>query len=186
VFDGAAGRPYRPDAEPNPLNEYGRSKLAGERAISGVLPGRSVILRTSWVYSAGGSNFLLTVLRLLRGRDQVRIVDDQVGTPTAAASLANAVWGLIEHPEIHGVHHFSDAGVASWYDFGVAIAEEAASLGLLKTAARVTPIPTGEYPRPARRPPYSVLDKSSLAPLGLSPVHWRESLRLVLREMPRV
>jgi len=103
----------------------------------------------------------------------VRVVADQIGTPTAARSVAEAIWQVIENPAIRGTHHWTDAGVASWYDFAVAIAEEAAQLGLLSGGAAVTPIATEEYPSAARRPAYSVLDKGTLTSLGFVPVHWR-------------
>src|SRR5258708_28489167 len=113
-----------------------------------------------------------------------RVVADQVGTPTAASSLAEVIWALATLTEVSGIHHWTDLGVASWYDFAVAIAEEAAAIGLLPGAVRVDPIATEEYPTPARRPSYSVLDKRSL--LGVVPVparHWRANLRSVLREI---
>jgi dTDP-4-dehydrorhamnose reductase len=113
----------------------------------------------------------------------VRVVADQVGTPTAARGLAETLWGIVAKPELKGLHHWTDAGVASWYDFAVAIAEEGAQLGLVSAAVTVTPIATADYPTPARRPSYSVLDKTSLTAAGLAPVHWRKSLRGVLGEL---
>jgi dTDP-4-dehydrorhamnose reductase len=184
VFDGASSVPYRPDAATNPLSVYGRSKRDGERAVLEALPERSVIVRTAWVYAATGANFLLTMLRLMRSNGAVRVVADQVGTPTAARSLAEVLWQIAGNEEIRGIHHFTDAGVASWYDFAVAIAEEGAELRLLAPEVTVTPIATADYPTPARRPPYSVLDKRSLAAYGLAPIHWRKRLRSVLKEIP--
>ena len=184
VFDGAASTPYLPGSPTNPLSVYGRTKLAGEESVQRILPGGSVVVRTAWVYAAEGRNFLHTMLRLMRERGAVRVVADQVGTPTAAGPLAAALW-RIAASDLIGVHHWTDAGVASWYDFAVAIAEEAAALGLLEAAVNVTPITTAEYPTPARRPAYSVLDKGSLAGLGLVPDHWRRSLREVLGEIRR-
>jgi dTDP-4-dehydrorhamnose reductase len=183
VFDGAASAPYRPDAATNPLSVYGATKLAGEKAVLDVLPERSVVVRTAWVYAAAGSNFVRTMLRVMNANGAVRVVADQVGTPTAARALAGTLWGIVEKPEIKGIHHWTDAGVASWYDFAVAIAEEGAQLGLVSNSVTVTPIGTADYPTPARRPSYSVLDKGSLASFGLSPVHWRKRLRGVLEEM---
>jgi dTDP-4-dehydrorhamnose reductase len=183
VFDGQASFPYRPDAPTHPLSVYGKTKLAGEQAVTASLPDRAVVLRTAWVYAATGKNFLLTMLRLMGANGSVRVVADQVGTPTAAASLADVIWRMIELPGLRGVHHWTDAGVASWYDFAVAIAEEAALLGLLPKTVTVTPIRTQDYPTPAGRPHYSVLDKTSLMQLGLAPVHWRQSLRAVLAEI---
>ena len=186
VFDGASSTPYPPEAPTNPLNVYGVTKRAGEQAVLEVLPERSVVLRTSWLYAAQGSNFVLTMLRLMRANGAVRVVADQVGTPTAAKSLAETLWKILEKPEITGIHHWTDAGVASWYDFAVAIAEEGAQKGLLPQGITVTPIATAEYPTPARRPSYSVLDKTSLTSHGLMPVHWRKRLREVLGEMQSV
>jgi dTDP-4-dehydrorhamnose reductase len=183
VFDGTGSVPYRPDAPTGPLNVYGVTKLAGEKAVLETLPGRSVVVRTAWVYAAEGTNFMRTMLRVMNANRAVRVVADQVGTPTAARSLAEVLWKAVEHPEITGIHHWTDAGVASWYDFAVAIAEEGAGLGLVPGDVTVAPIATADYPTPARRPSYSVLDKSSLTSLGLVPAHWRVRLRGVLGEM---
>ena len=185
VFDGASSIPYPPEAPTNPLNVYGVTKRAGEQAVLEVLPGRSVVLRTSWLYAAQGSNFVRTMLRLMCANGAVRVVADQVGTPTAARSVAQAIWKITERPSVTGIHHWSDAGVASWYDFAVAIADIAELRGLLASAITVTPISTEEYPTAARRPRYSVLDKRSLAVLGIAPVHWRRQLQSVLGELGR-
>ena len=184
VFDGAASVPYRPDSATNPLSVYGRTKRDGERAVLEALPEHSTIVRTAWVYAAAGANFVRTMLRVMRANGAVRVVADQVGTPTAARSLAETLWRIAGAPEIRGIHHWTDAGVASWYDFAVAIAEEGAALGLLPPEISVTPITTADYPTPARRPAYSVLDKRSLAAHGLTPIHWRKRLRAVLKEIP--
>lgn len=183
VFDGGSGVPYRPDSLTRPLGVYGETKLAGEKAVLECLPDRAVVLRTAWVYAAQGKNFLLTMLRLMSANGSVRVVADQVGTPTAAQSLAEAIWQIVGMADVRGIYHWTDAGVASWYDFAVAITEEAAQLGLLPKEAAILPIGTADYPTPARRPAYSVLDKSSLMALGLSPVHWRKRLRSVLEEI---
>ncbi|MGH8295375.1 MAG: dTDP-4-dehydrorhamnose reductase [Steroidobacteraceae bacterium] len=184
VFDGAASVPYRPDSATNPLGVYGKTKRDGERAVLDALPGHSVIVRTAWVYAATGSNFVRTILRVMRANGAVRVVADQVGTPTAARSLAEVLWQIAGIAQIRGIHHWTDAGVASWYDFAVAIAEEGAQLGLLPPEITVTPITTADYPTPARRPSYSVLDKRSLSHFGLTPTHWRQRLRAVLKEIP--
>lgn len=185
VFDGFASTPYRPESPTHPLSVYGTTKRDGELAVLESLPYRSIIVRTAWVYAAEGANFLRTMLRLMRAHGAVRVVADQVGTPTAARGLAEVLWRIARNPEIRGVHHWTDAGVASWYDFAVAIAEEGAALGLLPDSVSVAPISTAEYPTPARRPPYSVLDKQSLTALGFAPEHWRKRLRAVLAEIPR-
>ncbi len=183
VFDGRASSPYRPEAPTGPLSVYGLTKRDGERAVLEGWPDRSVIVRTAWVYSATGASFLRTMLRLMRERGAVRVVADQVGTPTAARPLARVLWEIAARADILGIRHWTDAGVASWYDFAVAIAEEAAALGLLPATVSVTPIATEEYPTAARRPSYSVLDKRSLAVFGFAPVHWRRRLREVLSEI---
>jgi dTDP-4-dehydrorhamnose reductase len=182
VFDGAASVPYGPDSATNPLSVYGRSKRDGERAVLAALPEHATIVRTAWVYAATGANFVRTMLRVMRANRAVRVVADQVGTPTAARFLAQTLWHIAGNAQIRGIHHWTDAGVASWYDFAVAIAEEGAQLGLVPPEVTVTPITTSDYPTPARRPSYSVLDKRSLAPHGLSPLHWRKRLRAVLKE----
>lgn len=183
VFDGAASSPYRPESPTRPLSVYGQSKLAGETVVLERLAERAVVLRTAWVYAAHGRNFVGNMLRLMREKGSVRVVADQVGTPTAASSVAEVIWAIAARTDVCGIHHWTDAGVASWYDFAVAIAEEAARLDLLSQEPAVTPITSAEYPTPARRPAYSVLDKTSLLALGLTPVHWRARLRTVLSEI---
>jgi dTDP-4-dehydrorhamnose reductase len=186
VFDGRGTEPRRPDAPTGPLGAYGRSKLGGERAVLEVLGERAVVLRTAWVYAAAGSNFVLTMLRLMRERGAVRVVSDQRGSPTAAASVARALWRAAALPAVHGVLHWTDAGTASWYEFACAIAADAQAEGLLARAAEVTPITTAEYPTPAPRPLNSVLDLSaSASQLALQPVPWRDNLRTTLRALAR-
>lgn len=183
VFDGSAGRPYRPDDATAPLGVYGASKLAGEQQIAAHEDLDWCVVRTAWVYAASGKNFALTMLRLFKERPVVRVVADQVGAPTSADSLAQCVWSAAQS-NVRGLLHFTDAGVASWYDFAVAIYEEATQLGLLSQPVDVQPIRTQDYPTPARRPSYSVLDVTGTsAALGLTPVHWRTNLRKVLREL---
>lgn len=183
VFDGSQSRPYAPDAPVRPLGIYGETKLEGERRVQAALGARALILRTAWVYAAGGHNFVRTMLKLMAERGRVKVVADQVGTPTWAASLAEALWAAVRTPDFGGIHHWTDAGVASWYDFAVAIAEEAHAAGLLKQPAEVESITTADYPTPARRPAYSVLDRGSAErALGLKPAHWRVNLRKMLRE----
>jgi dTDP-4-dehydrorhamnose reductase len=183
VFDGQSSIPYRPLDPTNPLGVYGASKLAGERAVIDLLPEHSVILRTAWVYDATGNNFVRTMLRLMRERGTVRVVADQIGTPTSAPSIAEVIWALVAAPSIVGVFHWTDSGVASWYDFAVAIAEESVH-ARGGAPATVVPIGTADYPTPARRPRFSVLDKSTtIAALGLTPRHWRHNLRQVIGEI---
>ena len=146
-----------------------------------------VLLRTAWLYSRHGTNFVNTMVEMLASQDEVRVVADQVGTPTWARGLAKAVWAAVRVPEMQGIHHWTDGGVASWYDFAIAIQEEAAAAGLPTTRARVIPSRTGDAPRPAPRPSYSVLDQSATRDaLGLDPVHWRIQLRSMLREVAEV
>ena len=133
MFDGRSGRPYRPDDAPGPLNVYGASKLAGERAVAEAAPD-VLIVRTAWVYGPGGANFLATMLRLMAARPEIGVVADQIGTPTSTLILAEALWGLAGK-QASGLLHFTDAGVASWYDFAVAIAEEALAAGLHRSRA---------------------------------------------------
>ena len=181
VFDGQSPRAYRPGDARNPLSAYGRSKAAGEDAAG---PGATIV-RTAWVYGAGGANFVTTMLRLMRERDEVRVVSDQIGAPTWAGSLADVVWGLARQ-RASGVFHHSDAGVASWYDFAVAIQEEALALGLLTRAVPVVPITTADYPTPARRPAFSLLDSSETRDKLQAPaVHWRTNLRRMLGDERR-
>lgn len=183
VFDGTASRPYAPDAPMAPLGAYGESKAEGEHRVRATLP-EAVILRTAWVYAAQGGNFLRTMLRLMRERERLGVVADQVGTPTRARGLALAAWELGLATDSAGTWHWTDLGVASWYDFAVAIREEALARGLLTRAAAVDPIRTEDYPTPARRPSYSVLDKSAtLARLQAPRCHWRDALRGVLDEL---
>ncbi|KGE04803.1 dTDP-4-dehydrorhamnose reductase [Pseudohaliea rubra] len=182
VFDGRASSPYAPDAAPAPLGAYGRSKLAGEDAVRTAQPD-VLVLRTGWVYSRHGGNFVKTMLRLMAEREELTVVADQVGTPTWARGLARALWSFAGRPALVGTYHFSDAGVASWYDFAVAIGEEAETLGLLARVPRILPVPTAAYPTPARRPAYSVLDKSACwRDLAMEGVHWRRQLRLMLQD----
>jgi dTDP-4-dehydrorhamnose reductase len=185
VFDGASSVPYTPHAPTNPLNVYGLTKRRGEEDVARHGPvGRSVILRTAWVYSPHGTNFLRTMLKLMLADRPLRVVSDQIGTPTSASSVAAAIWKIAARQDLTGIQHWTDAGVASWYDFAVAIAEEAAAAGLIHSGVRVQPIRTDEYPTRARRPSYSVLDKSALwSALAAEPVHWRANLREVLKGM---
>lgn len=183
VFDGKSSRAYPPTAEANPLNVYGASKLAGERHVlaAGV---SGIVLRTSWVYAAAGKNFVLTMLRLMREKDRIDVVFDQVGAPTWAASVAAAIWGLIEADANVGVYHWTDLGVASWYDFAVAIQEEALVRGLLLRAIPILPVPSAAYVTRAIRPSFSVLDTATTRSMIRVPAaHWRQNLRSMMDEL---
>lgn len=189
VFAGRKSSPYKESDRVAPLGVYGRSKLAGERGVLATWP-RSLIIRTGWLYAAHGRNFLNTMLHYARERGQLRVVADQVGTPTYAGDLAAAVveilvgnllpdsagarhYGALAGQGASGqIFHYANEGVASWYDFACAIVE------LSGIPCRVEPITTREYPTPARRPSYSVLNKEKIKKrFGLSIPHWRDSLR---------
>jgi dTDP-4-dehydrorhamnose reductase len=182
VFAGDAATPRGPDDETGPQGVYAATKLRGEQAVAHADPG-ALIVRTAWVYAPKGANFVNTMLRLMGERDEVRVVADQIGTPTWAPSLAETLWRLAGLGAT-GLHHFTDAGVASWYDFAVAIAEEGAAAGLIPEGRRVVPIATAEYPTSAPRPAYSLLDKKATwALLGGPPPHWRERLRANMKDI---
>ena len=184
VFAGDQSFPYRETAPPAPLGVYGQSKLAGEKAARDATKDTALIVRTGWLYAAHGKNFVKTMLRLQTERPCLNVVCDQVGTPTWARTLAETLWAAASRPELRGVYHLSDAGVASWYDFAVAIQEEGLRLGLLETAVPITPVTSSAYPTPARRPAYSVLDKTAAwRDLGISGRHWRTCLREMLEEL---
>jgi dTDP-4-dehydrorhamnose reductase len=184
VFDGRSTEPYKPNDAANPLSVYGRSKLVGERAILEVLRERAVVLRTAWVYAASGKNFLLTMLRLMHERGAVRVVADQQGTPTAAASIAQALWAIAGRPNVYGILHWTDAGQGTWYDFAVAIAEEGRAAGLLSKPVEIVPITTPQYPTAAHRPANSVLDiRESIVKLEFTPKPWRVNLRTTLADI---
>ena len=184
VFDGHAQQPYSPRQEPRPLGIYGHSKLAGERRVQEILPLQSVILRTAWVYSSFGANFVKTMLHLMNERDELRVVADQVGTPTWAFGLAQTLWAFLDHPETHGTFHWTDAGSCSWYGFACAIYAEGRTLGLVDRELTIEAIPSSEYPTPAQRPAYSVLDcMSTLELLGREVFDWRTQLHKMLQEL---
>jgi dTDP-4-dehydrorhamnose reductase len=183
VFDGHSSRAYLPGDGAHPLSVYGASKLGGEMQV--LHSGGGIVLRTAWVYAAAGKNFALTMLKLMREREQVKVVSDQIGTPTWAGGLAPAIWNLIETQVPVGVYHWTDLGVASWYDFAVAIQEEALARGLLTRTATILPIATAEYPTRAARPAFSVLNTVSTRERIAAPaVHWRHNLRKMLDELP--
>lgn len=181
VFDGTAHLPYAEQAPTAPLGVYGRTKLAGEQAVEA--SGCShLILRTAWLYSAFGNNFLKTMLRLTAERESLSVVFDQIGTPTYAGDLALGIFSVIEGGQLRGnegLYHFSDEGACSWYDFAVEIA---AAVGHDK--CRIAPCHTAEYPSKAPRPAYSVLDKSKFkTTFGIEIPHWRESMLYCLKTM---
>jgi dTDP-4-dehydrorhamnose reductase len=185
VFDGTACSPYPPEAPCSPLGVYGQSKRQGEIAVLDGIDD-PVIIRTSWLYSRYGNNFVLTMLRLMAERDELRVVADQVGGPTWAATLAAAVWAAVGKKRLKGIYHWSDAGVTSWYDFAVAIQEEALARGLIDRPIPIHPITTADYPTLTKRPPYSVLNcTASWRDLGVEPMQWRVALRQMLDQVGR-
>jgi dTDP-4-dehydrorhamnose reductase len=187
VFSGETQRPYREDDVPEPRSVYGATKLAGERALLGS-DADVLVFRTAWVYGVRGRNFLLTMLNLFRERAELSVVDDQIGTPTWSRMLAEVtamvlyrvLHGDLDIAEVKGLYHVTSGGATSWYGFAEAIREASGS------GCRLRPIPTTEYPAPARRPAYSVLDTSHFRrTFGLSLPDWRQSLALCLADLPR-
>jgi dTDP-4-dehydrorhamnose reductase len=184
VFDGKKHIPYTPTDTPNPINVYGASKLAGEREILKALGKQAIIVRTSWLYSDHGTNFVTKMLQLLQTLETVRVVSDQTGTPTWTRSLAAATWQLIKIPGLHGIHHFCDAGQTNWFDFSKTIQEIAWRYNLLSKYVKIVPIQSEEYAAPARRPAYSVLDcTQTWRLLGQEPDDWKISLDKLFAEM---
>ena len=185
VFDGTKAGPYNEDDTPNPLGVYGKSKLAGEQAIRGV-QGKHLILRTSWVYSTHGRNFLLTMQRLLQEKPELRVVADQIGAPTWAGTIANSTLAMIEHWQTNstanwGTYHLTAQGETSWFGFAQAIGEALRQQG--KPCADLLPIPSSDYPTPAARPLNSRLDCSRLQrDWGVSQPDWQTALRECLAE----
>ena len=186
VFNGNSHYPYRETDSTNPLSVYGQTKLAGEIAIQQNCP-HHIILRTAWVYGTyGKSNFVKTMLRVGQERSEVRVVADQIGSPTWAQDIASTITQIIPQltSENAGIYHYTNSGVASWYDFAIAIFEEAEKLGFPLKIANIIPITTPEYPTPAKRPAYSVLACEKISQiLGTYPPHWRQELRLMLKEL---
>lgn len=207
VFDGSKTFPYVEDDPPNPQNVYGKTKLEGERAIQ-ASGAAHLIFRTAWVYATAGRNFLLTILRLATGREELRIVRDQIGAPTLSSEIAAATTNILAQvcdseggpltlADVNGIYHMTAGGETSWYHFATAILEEAAACpaaspwfaaatsGLPLIARRVIPIPTAEYPTPARRPAYSVLSNDRLnRAFSLQLPDWREQLHSVFANPP--
>jgi dTDP-4-dehydrorhamnose reductase len=183
VFNGKASTPYQPTDQTDPLSVYGQTKLAGEESVINTLDAEKyLVLRTQWVHAPGGRNFVTTIARALQNNSSLRIVSDQVGTPTLAADIAEATWRALEM-RVSGLHHMTNTGAATWFDFAHAIK---ALLKIQKTGAQLaelTPIATADYPLPAKRPAYALLDKSSLiAATGKTPRHWQDALIAAWRE----
>ena len=184
VFDGDATSPYSVDSETGPLSVYGASKLAGEVQVMSCLPSSGIVVRTSWLYSEHGQNFVKTMLRLMSEERDVRVVYDQIGSPTSAHTLSRYIAQLIATDSAAGIYHFTDGGELSWFEFAAAIREIGVELGLIPERATVTPITAAEYPTAARRPAYSVLERTPKGPPDCGATHsWRAELRSVLERI---
>jgi dTDP-4-dehydrorhamnose reductase len=182
VFDGRQSRPYREEDEARPLGVYGCSKWEGEQAVRAALPG-AVILRTAWVYGVHGHNFVKTILRIARAGKPLKVVNDQLGSPTWARDIAGAIRTLVQN-RARGTYHYTDAGSTSWHGFAAAIIAGAIEAGFMLKTTFVEAIPTSGYPTPARRPAYSVLDTRKIQSLLTAPIpHWRDSLERMLKEL---
>jgi dTDP-4-dehydrorhamnose reductase len=177
VFDGESDKPYTEIDKTNPINVYGETKLAGERTLQEIMPTNAIIIRTSWVYSEYGNNFVKTMLRLGKERDELNVVSDQIGSPTYATDLANAILDIVQNIEFKEVgqktqvYHYSNAGETSWYDFAKEIFK------IAEIGCKVNPITTQQYPTPAQRPKNTLMNKAKIAKtfsVGIS--DWKESL----------
>ena len=186
VFDGKNYKPYKEDDQTNPNSVYGQTKLDGEKAMIEINPTNSIIIRTSWVYSSYGANFVKTMLRLGKEKEELGIIFDQVGTPTYARDLAKVILEIIQHSTFNiqnsstrtEIYNFSNEGVTSWYDFAKEI------MRMAKIPCKVTPIETKEYPTPAKRPHYSLLNKSKIKKeFGITIPYWKDSLDECLQKM---
>jgi len=187
VFGGEKNTPYQPNDTTSPLGVYGASKLAGERAAQSILQEDVSIVRTAWVYSSHGNNFVKTMLRLMAEKSQLGIVSDQIGTPTSAKNLAAALWllvDLMQEQTCDPIYHWTDLGITSWYDFAIAIQEFGLQQKILKTEIPILPIKIAQYPTAAKRPTYSVLDTTELREtINLQGTHWRKALAEALTEL---
>lgn len=181
VFDGLQSKPYQPDTLASPSSIYGQSKANGEVLVRKYFAAGSIILRTSWVYSSTGRNFVKTILNMMSDRNEIPVVCDQVGTPTWSNNLALTIWAMVTNNTHSGIYHWSDAGVASWYDFATAIYEEALNIQLIDKTIKIIPISTSQYFCHAKRPAYSVLDSRLTNKIrGVQQEHWRQALRKML------
>lgn len=180
VFDGTAKEPYKVDDLTNPQTVYGASKLEGERLAMNE-NSDAIIIRTSWVYSSYGNNFMKTMLRLFQEKEEISVVNDQIGSPTYAADLAEVIIKMISSGQWYeGIYHFSNEGVISWFDFAGAIKN------LSGSSCKINPIPTSAYPTPAKRPAWSVLEKSKIQQhYGIQFRNWEESLRLCIEKIKK-
>ena len=183
VFDGTGSPPYLPAAAVAPQSVYGASKRKGEE-LAAVANPSSVIVRTAWVHSGGSLNFVATAVRIFQQQKVMHVVDDQISTPTRALHLAGALWAFVARPQLHGHFHFTDAGVASWYDVAHCVLDTMQRDGLREPKADVAPVSTADFPRPATRPRVSLLDKhATWKALEIVPQHWRVGVAASTREL---
>ncbi len=181
VFDGTSRLPYQPNAKTNPLNVYGTTKLEGEQRVRAILPSNSIIVRTAWLYSKYRGNFVTTMIRLMKEERDLRVVDDQTGTPTWTGSLAPAIFKFAELEDFSGVYHWTDSGFSNWHQFAIEIQNVAFSLGILRVKTPVSPVSASDYGSTAVRPAYSVLDcSSSKDAIGISPRPWEANLQTTI------
>ena len=184
VFDGEKKGPYLPADEPNPLGVYGQTKLAGESHLLKYLPSHGVVLRTSWLYSEFGHNFVKTMIELMKRKKELGVVEDQMGSPTSAHSLVRLLFRLIECDTCGGVIHWCDGATMSWYEFALEIQRQALKCGLLAREIPIKPLTTEEYPTPAVRPSYSALHRgTALEKLGLEETNWQAELKAVVLQI---
>lgn len=178
VFDGNATEPYHEDSATNPLSVYGKTKLAGEQAVAKISP-EAIIVRTAWVFSEYGNNFVKTMLRLAKERDALSIVDDQRGCPTYAGDLAQAIISLLEKNAEGGIYHYCGDKEVSWYEFAKIIFEIAKEQGIINKIPKVISITTEHYPTPAHRPQYSSLACEKIRKIAITPSNWLKSLTVI-------
>ena len=184
VFNGAKSSPYVPDDQTEPLGVYGASKLAGEKALPAARNNNAAIIRTSWLYSRYGNNFVKTMLRLMAESDALSVVEDQIGSPTSTDSLARLIFAMIQKGDYQGIYHWTDGGSISWFEFAQQIQGQALQVGILSKAIPITPITTSEYPTPAKRPAYSVLDRSRASEeFECLVLDWEQKLAEVIAEL---
>lgn len=175
VFDGKSSEPYKVNDIPNPLNVYGLSKLAGEKAIQNIMNQNYIIIRTSWLYSSFGNNFVKTMLRVMNEIDEVSIINDQIGSPTYARGLAEHIWSLIDLDNPALIHHYSDAGQATWYEFACEIYRLGKLNGVIDRDVKIKPVNTASYCSPAKRPRFSVLENKNN-------IDWRVNLNEFIKK----
>ena len=186
VFDGNQNFPYQENQKKNPICQYGKSKALGEELIERKIKKKenATILRTSWLISPRGKNFILTMLKLHSEKEFINVVSDQIGAPTSAIDLSKVCWKIIQfkkQEKLPFILHWTDAGVASWFDVAVAVGDIAEELKIIKKKAKINPISSNQYPTTARRPKYSVLNtKKTHSLLKIQPIHWRENLKNIL------